>query len=98
MSSAKRASTVSFSKSESEIVKEPDHLSDNDDEVQLSMSPCVQEFLAKVSQDSGCWGRMLPMPFERAASRSWWDPTFDSEILEDQYRKSVNTHNRVKFR
>lgn len=70
----------------------------DEDNVQLSMAPHVQMYLAQVSQESGCWGRYLPIPFERAAGRSWWDPTFDSEILEEQFNKSASSHNQIKFR
>lgn len=94
----KRASSVSFTKSESEVVNELELPSDVNDEEQIQLNPQVQTYLARVSQEAGCWGRFLPVPFERAAGRSWWDPTFDSEILEDQYKKSVNTHNKLKFR
>nr|XP_037286623.1 LOW QUALITY PROTEIN: adenylate cyclase type 9-like [Rhipicephalus microplus] len=31
---------------------------------------------------------LLPMLFDRAA-RSWWDPSFDSHILEAQYKRST---------
>ena len=35
--------------------------------------------------------------FERAA-RSWWDPKFDSDILEDQYRESSFCQHKKQFR
>ncbi|KAK2181022.1 hypothetical protein NP493_415g03014 [Ridgeia piscesae] len=35
--------------------------------------------------------------FERAA-KSWWDPKFDSDILEDQYQESSFTQHRKQFR
>lgn len=70
----------------------------DDENAQLSLDPKVQAYLAQVSRESGCWGRCFPIPFERAAEKSWWDPTFDSEILEEQYKKSANPLNTIKFR
>ncbi|KAL1509814.1 hypothetical protein ABEB36_004495 [Hypothenemus hampei] len=77
-----------------------DHPSDlvDEEQVQLSLDPKFQVLLAQMSRESGCWGKFFPIPFERASEKSWWDPTFDSEILEDQYRKSALPHNRYKFR
>ncbi|KAG5893351.1 hypothetical protein JTB14_000117 [Gonioctena quinquepunctata] len=77
-----------------------DHPSDlvDDENTQLSLDPNLQMYLAQWSQESGCWGTLFPVPFERAAHKSWWDPTFDSEILEEQFRKSTNTRNKMKFR
>ncbi|XP_017779722.1 PREDICTED: adenylate cyclase type 9 [Nicrophorus vespilloides] len=98
MESEKRLSSTSYSLSQSQNLNQPEHSSDTIDDGQLAMGPDVQIYLARVSQESGCWGRCLPIPFERAASKSWWDPTFDSEILEGQFRKSVPNHNRKKFR
>lgn len=99
MSSEKRASGASYIKSEAQPIAE-DQPSDvlDEDNAQLSLDPKVQTYLSQVSQESGCWGRCFPIPFERAARRSWWDPTFDSEILEDQYKKSANSPNTFKFR
>nr|XP_023013791.1 adenylate cyclase type 9 [Leptinotarsa decemlineata] len=70
----------------------------DDENTQFSLDPKLQMYLAQMSQESGCWGKFFPIPFERAAHKSWWDPTFDSEILEEQYRKSSNTRNKIKFR
>lgn len=77
-----------------------DHPSEAVDEenLQLSLDPKLQVYLAQVAQENGCWGRFFPIPFERAARKSWWDPMFDSEILEGQYRRSSNTYSRYKFR
>lgn len=69
-----------------------------DEKTQLSLDPKVQTYLAQMSQNSGCWGRCFPIPFERASEKSWWDPTFDSEILEEQFKKSSNPQNKRKFR
>lgn len=70
----------------------------DDEKTQLSIDPKFQTYLAQMSQNSGCWGRCIPIPFERAAEKSWWDPTFDSEILEEQFKKSSNPQNKRKFR
>lgn len=83
--------------SKSEVNYEnPDFM--EDEKTQLSLDPKVQTYLAQMSQNSGCWGRYFPIPFERAAEKSWWDPTFDSEILEEQFKKSSNPHHKRKFR
>lgn len=39
---------------------------------------------------------LLPMLFDRAA-RSWWDPCFDSHILEAQYKRSTFPQLRQRF-
>lgn len=70
----------------------------DDENTQLSLDPKLQTYLAQESQRSGCWGRFFPIPFERASQRSWWDPMFDSEILEEQFKKSSNPQNKRKFR
>ncbi|XP_060530931.1 adenylate cyclase type 9 [Cylas formicarius] len=77
-----------------------DHPSDivDEEQIQFCLDPKLQTYLAQMSQESGCWGKFFPIPFERASRRSWWDPTFDSEILEEQYKKSSYPHNRFKFR
>lgn len=89
----KRRSSVSFTKSE-----QPSDIITDEENIQLSLAPHVQTYLSQVSRESGCWGKCLPIPFERAASKSWWYPIFDSEILEEQYKKSASPHNRLKFR
>ncbi|KAH0822673.1 hypothetical protein GEV33_000118 [Tenebrio molitor] len=90
MTSEKRPSSVTYR-------SETDHPSD-DENAQISLDPQLQLYLAQVSEQSGCWGRFFPIPFERAAQKSWWDPTFDSEILEEQYKRSSSSHSRFKFR
>ncbi|KAF7264402.1 hypothetical protein GWI33_023316 [Rhynchophorus ferrugineus] len=52
----------------------------------------------QLSEPSGCFGNILPIPFERASRKSWWDPTFDSDILEDQYKTTSYANSRIKFR
>lgn len=97
MTPEKRLSSISFTKAESQNLNEPSDLND-DENTQMSIDPHVQTYLAQLSQQSGCWGRFLPIPFERAASKSWWDPTFDSEILEEQFKKSASPHHTLTFR
>lgn len=89
-------SAASYIKSEVQD-DQPSDFAD-DDNTQLSLDPKLQVYLAQMSRESGCWGRFFPIPFERAAQKSWWDPTFDSEILEEQYKKSSHLHNKLKFR
>ncbi|KAG7201064.1 hypothetical protein KM043_017608 [Ampulex compressa] len=60
-------------------------------------SPYIQTYLAHSSQGLGCCGVSLPVPFERAAPRSWWNPRFDSEILEEQYKRSAFPQIRLRF-
>lgn len=100
MSNDGRKASVAFENKSENVNLENELPSDaiDEDNVQLSLAPCVQSYLAQVSKDSGCWGKCLPVPFERAAKKSWWDPTFDSEILEEQFKKSAITHSRYKFR
>lgn len=95
----KRGSSVSFSKSDTQTIHE-DHPSEvvDEDHQQLSLDPTLQTYLAEVSQRSGCWGRFFPIPFERASQKSWWDPSFDSDILEEQYKRSSYRHWIFKFR
>ncbi|CAG9864460.1 unnamed protein product [Phyllotreta striolata] len=98
MSRKERDRTDSSSYIKSDI--QDDNPSDavEDENAQLSLDPKLQMYLARVSEESGCWGKYFPIPFERAAQRSWWDPTFDSEILEEQFKKSSNKRNKIKFR
>lgn len=86
-------SSVSFSRSRGPSQQ----ASGEDDDIQISLAPYIQNYLAQSGQRSGCCGIYLPIPFERAASRSWWDPRFDSEILEGQYRRSSFPQVRLRF-
>ena len=69
----------------------------DDDDIQISHAPYIQNYLAHTGQRPSCCGIFLPIPFERAAKRSWWDPRFDSEILEGQYRSSSFPQVRLRF-
>lgn len=68
------------------------------DEIHMSLAPYIQTYLAHSGQGVGCCGIGLPVPFERAAPRSWWNPKFDSEILEEQYKTSAFPQLRLRFR
>lgn len=97
---SERKTSISYEKNSENVNLEQEQPSDcvDEDNVQLSIAPHVQIYLAQMSKESGCWGKCLPIPFERAAKKSWWDPTFDSELLEEQFKKSAIAHNRFKFR
>ncbi|XP_047113588.1 adenylate cyclase type 9 [Schistocerca piceifrons] len=86
------ASSVSFSRSRGQSEQ-----ADDDDDIQISLAPYVQNYLAQSGQKLDCCGACLPVPFERAAKQSWWDPRFDSEILEGQYRSSSFPQVRLRF-
>ncbi|XP_071056306.1 adenylate cyclase type 9 isoform X2 [Onthophagus taurus] len=88
----KRVSSFSYTTSDSQ------NLNEYHDEDAAQCSHEVQLYLAQLSQKSGCWGGCIPVPFERAARKSWWDPMFDSEILEEQFKKSALSHHTHKFR
>ncbi|KAJ8676505.1 hypothetical protein QAD02_012292 [Eretmocerus hayati] len=88
----KRSSSVSFTHAK-------DNNNDDDaDEIHISLAPYIQTYLANSGQGLGCCGIGLPVPFERAAPRSWWNPRFDSEILEGQYKCSSFPQLRLRFR
>ncbi|KAK9508596.1 hypothetical protein O3M35_006123 [Rhynocoris fuscipes] len=96
--SERRATIVSFSREKDEISIQDDN-EDSDNELQISLAPYIQTYLSHGSQNFGCCGLCFPVPFERAARKSWWwDPKFDSEILEGQYRKSSFAQIRLRFR
>lgn len=87
----KRGSSVSFTRAK-------DDNENAEDEIHISLAPYIQTYLAHSSQGLGCCGISLPVPFERAAPRSWWNPRFDSEILEEQFRRSAFPQIRLRFR
>jgi adenylate cyclase 9 len=71
-----------------------------DEDIQLSLAPYLQTYLANGGRGSSGTQRRLsgccPALFERA-SRAWWDPHFDSEILEGQYLNSSFPQIRLRF-
>lgn len=50
----------------------------------------------KLTPDAHAVTTKQPLFFERAAS-SWWNPCFDSDILEEQYRKNYYKTTRRRF-
>ncbi|GBP17032.1 Adenylate cyclase type 9 [Eumeta japonica] len=56
-------------------------LSETED-TQIRLAPHVQAYLAHNNSTTNCCGLTIPIAFERAASGTWWNPRFDSEILE----------------
>lgn len=78
-----------------------DYLNEEENVQLAALEPNLQTWALTGLQDDGggrCWSGYMPVPFERASKRSWWDPTFDSEVLEEQFRASSNPHIRYKFR
>ena len=90
-SNRKRSSSVSFTRAK-------DDSEDATDEIHISLAPYIQTYLAHSGQGLGCCGISLPVPFERAAPRSWLNPRFDSEILEEQFKRSAFPQIRLRFR
>ncbi|CAH1390049.1 unnamed protein product [Nezara viridula] len=88
----RRATQVSFSKNKDEISIQ------DDSEDEITLAPYIQTYLAHSGNQFGCCGFCFPVPFERASNKSWWDPKFDSEILENQYRNSSFAQIRLRFR
>ncbi|CAH0759082.1 unnamed protein product [Diatraea saccharalis] len=68
------------------------------EDVQIRMAPHVQAYLAHNNPTTNCCGLAIPIAFERAAPGIWWNPRFDSEILEGQYRTSSFRQIRLRFR
>lgn len=89
--SRKRDSSVSFTRAKEEEQADGD-------EIHISLAPYVQTYLAHSGHGLGCCGVGLPVPFERAAPDSWWNPKFDSEILEGQFKRSAFPQVRLRFR
>ncbi|XP_073997992.1 adenylyl cyclase 13E isoform X2 [Rhodnius prolixus] len=92
----RRATIVSFSREKDEISIQDEN--EDSDDFQISLAPYIQTYLSHGGEKFGCCGICFPVPFERASKRSWWDPKFDSEILEGQYRKSSFSQIRLRFR
>ncbi|RZF44283.1 hypothetical protein LSTR_LSTR006833 [Laodelphax striatellus] len=93
----RRATSVSFSRDRDEVNVTDDD-DDDDDDMQISLAPHIQAYLANNSQRMEVCGIFVPVPFERAARTSWWNPKFDSEILENRYRASAFPQIRLRFR
>uniref|UniRef100_T1J3X0 adenylate cyclase n=1 Tax=Strigamia maritima TaxID=126957 RepID=T1J3X0_STRMM len=79
------------------------------DRVRITLSPRRRNYraMSTASQTSACLHPITAPPspspglasllFERASS-SWWDPKFDSEVLESQLRQTAFPHVRRRFR
>lgn len=68
------------------------------EDAQIQLAPHVQAYLAHNNSTTNCCGFTIPIAFERAAPGTWWNPRFDSEILEGQYRSSSFRQIRLRFR
>ncbi|RVE46165.1 hypothetical protein evm_009169 [Chilo suppressalis] len=68
------------------------------EDAQIRLAPHVQAYLAHNNPTTNCCGLAIPIAFERAAHGIWWNPRFDSEILEGQYRSSSFRQIRLRFR
>ncbi|CAK1551685.1 unnamed protein product [Leptosia nina] len=68
------------------------------EDAQIRLAPHVQAYLAHNNSTTNCCGFAIPIAFERAAPGTWWNPRFDSEILEGQYRSSSFRQIRLRFR
>lgn len=68
------------------------------EDIQISLAPYIQSYLTQTGRRHSCCSLMLPVAFERAAPRSWFDPRFDSPVLEGQFQASVFPQIRLKFR
>ncbi|XP_071452721.1 adenylate cyclase type 9 [Hetaerina americana] len=72
---------------------------EEDEDIQISLAPCVQTYLAEPSGPSCCCCCFPPVAFfERSSDCSWWNPRFDSEILEGQYWRSSFPQVLFRFR
>ncbi|XP_065336913.1 adenylate cyclase type 9 isoform X2 [Cloeon dipterum] len=81
-------------------VEVPGAPAEDEDGVQISLAPYLQTYLANGGRGSdGSQRRLsscLPTLFERA-SDTWWDPRFDSEVLEGQFWRSSFPQIRERF-
>ncbi|CAH4033548.1 unnamed protein product [Pieris brassicae] len=68
------------------------------EDAQIRLAPHVQAYLAHNNSTTNCCGFAIPIAFERAAPGTWWNPRFDSPILEGQYRSSSFRQIRLRFR
>ncbi|XP_041973413.1 adenylate cyclase type 9 [Aricia agestis] len=68
------------------------------EDAQIRLAPHVQAYLAHNNSTTNCCGFTIPIAFERAAPGTWWNPRFDSKILEGQYRSSSFRQIRLRFR
>lgn len=72
------------------------HVSEED--FQIALAPYIQTYLSQAGRRYSCCSVMLPVVFERAATKSWMNPCFDSAVLEGQYQASIFPQIRLRFR
>nr|XP_018900174.1 PREDICTED: adenylate cyclase type 9 [Bemisia tabaci]XP_018900175.1 PREDICTED: adenylate cyclase type 9 [Bemisia tabaci] len=90
---------VSFSPKNQNVEIWTDEQADlSEGEVPVSMAPYIQAYLAYNTRIHCCGLFLFPAPFERASSSSWLNPKFDSEVLEEQYRRSALPQIKLRFR
>lgn len=94
--SSYRRGSVSFTTMPPGVLTESQNGSMED--IQISLAPYIQTYLSQTGRRHSCCSVMLPVAFERAAPKSWFDPRFDSPVLEGQYQASVFPQIRLRFR
>ncbi|XP_053654012.1 adenylate cyclase type 9 isoform X2 [Cherax quadricarinatus] len=65
---------------------------EEEEAIRLSLTPHLHALMLASHQRNSC----CPVLFERAAP-TWWDPRFDSDILEGQYRQSSLSTLTLRF-
>ncbi|XP_045115025.1 adenylate cyclase type 9-like isoform X1 [Portunus trituberculatus] len=65
---------------------------DEEEAIRLSLTPNLHALMLGSRRRRSC----CPLLFERAAS-TWWDPKFDSNILEEQYQQSSHATLTLRF-
>uniref|UniRef100_A0A0K8WF62 Adenylate cyclase type 9 n=1 Tax=Bactrocera latifrons TaxID=174628 RepID=A0A0K8WF62_BACLA len=75
-----------------------DSRSNSTDDIQIALAPHIQTYLSQTGRRHSCCSVMLPVAFERASSKSWMDPKFDSPVLEGQFQTSVFPHVCMRYR
>ncbi|KAK3876369.1 hypothetical protein Pcinc_009523 [Petrolisthes cinctipes] len=65
---------------------------EEEEAIRLSLTPHLHALMLTSRRRNSC----CPMLFERAAP-TWWDPRFDSDILEGQYQNSVFPKLTLRF-
>lgn len=83
---------------ESEIDTKHEAECSEGEDAQIRIAPHVQAYLAHNNPTTTCCGLSIPVAFERAAPGTWWNPRFDSKVLEGQYRNSSFRQIRLRFR
>lgn len=97
-SKKKRSASLSLKQHGGGAGPGPGEAEREEEELHLCMAPHIQALLARGHRRSSCCGLAMPVPFERAANNSLFNPKFDSEILEGQYKSSTFTPIRLRFR